>query len=53
MSSKAERIGKKLNEIIEALLSLGAVGVCSPTMLEIETDKDGFIDIPLKVRVSV
>lgn len=53
MSTKSESIDYKLNQIIDALIKLGCVGVGSPQVVEIRTDEDGYIDIPLKVRVAV
>lgn len=53
MDNKAKVIEFKMEQIKDALLKLGVIGICMPQVVEVHTNKDGFIDIPIKVRAAV
>lgn len=50
---KAKVIELKMEQIKDALLKLGVIGVGMSPMVEVMTNENGFIDIFMKVRVSV
>lgn len=50
---KAKTIEMTMEQIKDALLKIGAIGVGMPQMVEVRTNEDGYIDIPIKARFAV
>lgn len=50
---KGKEIELKVEQIKDALLKLGIIGLCMPQLIEIRTNEDGTIDFPMRVRFEV